>query len=151
MPEEILEAAQPTQVTEPISAKGRSSFGRNWPKIILAAVLGFGLLAASAYAGYWYGTQQVQPTDTFIIAPTPEPSKPRTGGNGQPPSDIPEELKCEEDSNCGVNICDCKALNKNYIEPEDKICMRVCNKVPICYQGRCIFKGEENRYEIGRE
>jgi len=31
----------------------------NWPKIILAAVLGFALLFAAAYTGYWYGTQEI--------------------------------------------------------------------------------------------
>ncbi len=51
--------------------------GRNWPKVILAAVLGFGLLAASAYCGYYYGTQQVQQVGTSTSAvsqPTPTPT-----------------------------------------------------------------------------
>lgn len=70
MPEEIFETPQ---TVEPKST--------NWPKIILAAVLGFGLLAGACYAGYWYGTQQTQqlgesPTVSQSI-PTPTPtSKP---------------------------------------------------------------------------
>ena len=53
MPEEVFETPQPTQPTEPKTT--------NWPRIILAAVSGFVLLATTAYAGYWYGTQQNQP------------------------------------------------------------------------------------------
>ena len=73
MPEEILETPQPTPPTE--------SKSTDWTKIILAAVLGFGLLAGSAYAGYWYGTQQVQPVEepTPVVSqptPTPEPTTP---------------------------------------------------------------------------
>jgi len=50
MPEETFETPQ-------TPAKGWSSSGRNWPKIILAAIFGFALLCAAAYAGYWYGTE----------------------------------------------------------------------------------------------
>lgn len=32
----------------------------NWPKIILAAVLGFAFLAGAAYTGYWYGTESTK-------------------------------------------------------------------------------------------
>lgn len=70
MPEEILENQQP--VTEPKST--------NWPKIILVAVLGFGLLAGSAYIGYWYGIESSKPplkTQTKVTptpTPTPEPT-----------------------------------------------------------------------------
>lgn len=39
----------------------------NWPRIILAALLGLGLLGGVAYAGYWYGAYQISsrfsPTD----------------------------------------------------------------------------------------
>lgn len=78
MPEEILETPQPAQPT--------ASTPTGWLKIILAAIVGFGLLAASAYAGYWYGSEsakvktqsakpqpktQTQPTST--PASTPEP------------------------------------------------------------------------------
>ena len=66
---ETLETPQPTQPTE--------SKPTNWPKIILAAVVGFGLLAGSAYAGYYYGTQQVQQPETpspVVSQPTPKPT-----------------------------------------------------------------------------
>ncbi len=66
MPEEILETPQPVQ---PVETKST-----DWPKIILATVLGFGLLAGSAYVGYWYGTQQIQP----VTEPTPIVSQPTT-------------------------------------------------------------------------
>jgi hypothetical protein len=85
MPEEILETPQPIQSTESKHlARGQSSSGRNWPKIILAAVLGFGLLAGAAYAGYWYGTQEISNLKNQIsklelqtknqTTPTPEPA-----------------------------------------------------------------------------
>ncbi len=47
MPEEISENPQPVTESKPTS----------WPKVILVAVLGFGLLTGAAYAGYWYGTE----------------------------------------------------------------------------------------------
>ncbi len=66
MPEEVFETPQPTQpVVE--------SKPTNWPRVILAAVLGLGLLATAAYAGYYYGTQQVQPAEkpTPVSRPAP--------------------------------------------------------------------------------
>lgn len=41
---------QPAQAVKPKAI--------NWAKIILSAVLGFGLLLGAAFAGYWYGTQE---------------------------------------------------------------------------------------------
>ncbi len=77
MPEETFETPQPIQPIEPKST--------NWPKLFLAAVLGFGLLAGAAYAGYWYGAQetsklqlktqnQVTPTPTPTPTPVPVPA-----------------------------------------------------------------------------
>lgn len=47
----------------------------DWPKIILATVLGFGLLVGAIYAGYWYGAQQTQqvesPVAAYQLTPTP--------------------------------------------------------------------------------
>jgi hypothetical protein len=40
----------------------------NWPRIILAAVLGFGLLAGAAYAGYCYGTCQPKLTEESVVS-----------------------------------------------------------------------------------
>ena len=79
MPEEILETPQPVQTVEQKTT--------NRLKIILVAVLGLGLLVGAAYAGYWYGTQQVQqieeptpvasqPTPKPTPTPTPEPTTP---------------------------------------------------------------------------
>ncbi len=83
MPEEVFETPQPVQPAE--STVG--SKPHNWPKVVLAAVLGLGLLAGSAYAGYYYGTQQVQqpekptpvvsqPSPKTTPTPTPEPTTP---------------------------------------------------------------------------
>lgn len=63
-------------------------------------------------------------------------------------SEIPEEEKCQSDADCGVNTCDCQAVNKKYLDPEGKICQRYCPGEPVCYKGRCIFKGEEDKYRI---
>lgn len=70
MPEEgFAETPQPIQPTETKST--------NWPKIILAVVVGLSLLACSAYAGYYYGTQQVQQPEKptpVVSQPTPTPT-----------------------------------------------------------------------------
>jgi hypothetical protein len=95
MPEENFETPQPIQPTE---AKPT-----NWPKIILSAVFGFALLAASAYAGYCYGAREIsnlknqisnlqlenQNQTTPTPTPTPEPTP------TQPPTTIkvPENWK----------------------------------------------------------
>lgn len=49
----------------------------------------------------------------------------------------PPEYICQQDSDCGVNICDCKAMNDKYIKPAQKACMRVCNGTPKCVRGVC--------------
>lgn len=70
MPEETFETPQQT---EPVV----ESKPTNWPKIILAAVLGFGLLAGAIYAGYYCGTQQVQQIEKpipVVSQPTPKPT-----------------------------------------------------------------------------
>jgi len=64
------------------------------------------------------------------------------------PSEIPEELKCVTSEDCGINTCSCQVMNKKYVAPEGKICMRECDKTPVCFQKRCIAKGEENKYEV---
>lgn len=71
-----------------------------WTKIILAAAVGFGLLAASAYAGYWYGTEsadlksQIQETPTPVVSqPTPTPSPTPISSPIPPPSD---RISCEQ-------------------------------------------------------
>ena len=69
-----MEAVEIPQSTLPVEQKST-----DWVKIILAAVLGFVLLAGSAYAGYYYGTQQVQ----SVEKPTPAVSQP------QPKADRP--------------------------------------------------------------
>jgi len=92
MPEETFERPQIIEPETP--TRGRSSSGRNWPKAILAAIFGFALLCAAAYAGYWYGTENAklksqsakpQPKTQIQTAPTPIPtSKPTpTSENSQ--------------------------------------------------------------------
>ena len=77
-----METVETPQTTTPIEQKSRPEADRpsdetNWTKIILAAVLGIGLLAGSAYAGYYYGTQQVsQPKADRPLDETPEPTSP---------------------------------------------------------------------------
>ena len=59
MPEETFERPQIIEPETP--TRGRSSSGRNWPKVILAAVLGFTLLFGAAYVGYRYGIRTAPP------------------------------------------------------------------------------------------
>jgi len=75
------------ETTQPVQSQSTEATSTDWTKIIVAAVVGLGLLAGPAYAGYWYGTEsanlknqsskpqpktQIQPTPT----PTPEPTTP---------------------------------------------------------------------------
>ena len=62
MPEEVLETSQ---IVEPKL--------KNWPKVVLAAVLGFALLFGAAYAGYWYGTESAEVKFQITEPPTLKP------------------------------------------------------------------------------
>lgn len=74
----------------------------NWPRIILAAVLGLGLLAGAAYAGYWYGTQEISNLKNQIsklqlktqvqVTSTPTPA-PLLETTPTPTSSIEDETK----------------------------------------------------------
>ena len=69
MPEENFETPQ---TTPPVKQKST-----DWTKIILVAAIGLGLLAGAAYAGYYYGTQQVRPVEKptpVVSQPTPTPT-----------------------------------------------------------------------------
>lgn len=60
-------------------------------------------------------------------------------------NEIPEELQCANDIDCGINFCaGCKPMNKEYIETENGICTVACTNTPVCYQGICVSKGLEN-------
>ncbi len=64
---ETVETPQPVQPTE--------SKSTDWIKMILATVLGVGLLAASAYSGYWYGSENAKTTPA-VSQPQPEADRP---------------------------------------------------------------------------
>jgi ABC-type dipeptide/oligopeptide/nickel transport system permease subunit len=87
MTEEILETPQPMQPTETKTT--------NWPKIILAAVLGFVLLAASAYAGYWYGTQETSNLKNQISKLEFKPQNYPTSSPTSIPTPIVEDEKVD--------------------------------------------------------
>ena len=85
-----VETPQPTQPVETKSS--------DWPKIILVAVLGLGLLVGAAYAGYWYGTQQVQQQEN----PTPIVSQPTTTPTPTPTvEDQTKDWKTYTNDKCG--------------------------------------------------
>ncbi len=48
--------------------------------------------------------------------------------------------KCTTDSQCGVNICDCRADLIDNITNSQKACTRVCNGQPKCINNQCILK-----------
>jgi hypothetical protein len=62
---ETFATPQPTQPIEPRTT--------NWPKILLATVLGLGLLAGAICAGYWYGTESAK-LKTQISKPPASPA-----------------------------------------------------------------------------
>ena len=47
------------------------------------------------------------------------------------------EYKCQQDIDCGKNICDCKAMNKKYIKSVKYTCLVVCYGTPKCVMGMC--------------
>ena len=79
MPKETVQTPQPDtqpKADRPLDETLESK-STNWTKIILAAIVGLGLLAGSAYAGYYYGTQQVQQPEKptpVVSQPTPKPT-----------------------------------------------------------------------------
>lgn len=46
-------------------------------------------------------------------------------------------FSCTIDNDCGLNICDCRAERKEFISPEEKLCMRVCPGELRCVSGVC--------------
>lgn len=44
---------------------------------------------------------------------------------------------CIKDTDCGMNICDCKADLNSKIKSEDKICTRYCPGTPKCINNIC--------------
>lgn len=50
----------------------------------------------------------------------------------------PDSLSCKSDSDCGIDLCSgCKAMNKEYITPEDTACTVVCEGTPQCVDSQC--------------
>lgn len=50
-----------------------------------------------------------------------------------------DKISCTNDSDCGVNICDCKADLEKNILVKDKICTRYCPGIPKCISSKCIL------------
>ncbi|VVA43918.1 hypothetical protein CANDROIZ_310001 [Candidatus Roizmanbacteria bacterium] len=50
-----------------------------------------------------------------------------------------DQNSCLNDSECGVNICDCKADLEKNILVKDKICTRYCPGIPKCISSKCIL------------
>ena len=44
---------------------------------------------------------------------------------------------CVLDQDCGLNICQCQAMNNSFIKPEQKICTRICLGIPKCINNVC--------------
>lgn len=109
----------------------------NWPKVVLVAVLGIGLLAGSAYAGYWYGTQQAQQIEklTAVSQPTPTPTSTPT----PPVRDETADWKTYTDKPHGISFkyppdWEIQPLSDWEIEPttpekEDELTIRTLVKI----------------------
>jgi len=46
---------------------------------------------------------------------------------------------CSVDSDCGVNVCDCKSDLKSNLKPQDLACTRYCPGTPKCVNNRCVL------------
>lgn len=53
-----------------------------------------------------------------------------------------EETACDSDSECGVNICECKSARKESIKTRDKMCTRYCQGEPKCINNKCVLSTE---------
>lgn len=53
--------------------------------------------------------------------------------------DQTSQISCTADSDCGVNICDCKADLEKNILVNDKLCERYCPGIPKCISSKCIL------------
>lgn len=60
----------------------------------------------------------------------------------------PESIACKIDSDCGLNICGCKAMNKSYIQTKDKICTRFCGGKPKCVNNTCQLVKDNNSEKL---
>lgn len=52
-----------------------------------------------------------------------------------------KETFCQSDNDCGLNICACKAMRKEYIRPASKACTRVCEGKIRCINNQCVLQG----------
>lgn len=50
-----------------------------------------------------------------------------------------ETVFCNTDTDCGLNICECKALRKEFIRPVDTVCARVCEGEVRCINYKCAL------------
>lgn len=63
---------------------------------------------------------------------------------------IPEAISCNKDEDCGLNICKCTAMNKNFIETKDQACTRVCEGTPRCINNKCeLVKKDDQCLSLG--
>lgn len=55
---------------------------------------------------------------------------------------------CSEDSECGINICECISQRNELITYKEKSCTRACSGQPKCINKRCILDNTntEGRY-----
>lgn len=84
-----------------------------WKGVFLAALL---FLAVSlVYVGYQFSQKQTLPS--FVKSVT----------------------ECRNDSDCGINICDCKAEPRKNLTPKKLMCTRICDGVAKCIDTKCIL------------
>lgn len=49
------------------------------------------------------------------------------------------ETFCMTDNDCGINICGCRAMRKEYIRPKDNLCARFCEGKVRCINNQCVL------------
>ncbi|MBI2596608.1 hypothetical protein HYW41_00390 [Candidatus Daviesbacteria bacterium] len=55
-----------------------------------------------------------------------------------------DSFSCNSNEDCEINICQCTAMNKKYISPEDRLCTRVCEGITQCINNKCKFKEDKS-------
>lgn len=54
------------------------------------------------------------------------------------------QTNCSSDSDCGLNICQCMSVRKEFIKIKDKICTRECPGEPKCINNQCTLVNKNN-------
>lgn len=109
----------------------------------LSKILALVLFIALPFIGFYLGIQYQKSISFVSLIPSQNTPNSLLAPQDISSSNTPDY--CDIDSDCGINICDCLSLRKEFIKPEDQICTRVCSGLPRCANNRCILDPIEGK------